>query len=259
MSSLFERFILQEAPGVDEPPNFVNPSRKKKEEQDRELDPNNPKIDNEQNTQEEPDTGNEPTPQIQVGGQGQEQSVEPEEDTGEDIPEEGEEEVDDGSGEEGDMGEEQPPVEPEDELQSDETEVFSDLKPRQMEIKNKELKDQYLALNNNIVDAIDKINKVSHTSYDDSMLDFIVRKLMQLRDLSRDSLLYSFDTRTYIENQVHLQKMITTFNIVANMITEIERVRTANRLETEKKAHGSYQKRKETDFPYTFTRPVDDQ
>ena len=259
MSSLFERFILQEAPGVDEPPNFVNPSRKKKEEQDRELDPNNPKTDNEQNTQEEPDTGNEPTPQIQVGGQGQEQSVEPEEDTGEDIPEEGEEEVDDGSGEEGDMGEEQPPVEPEDELQSDETEVFSDLKPRQMEIKNKELKDQYLALNNNIVDAIDKINKVSHTSYDDSMLDFIVRKLMQLRDLSRDSLLYSFDTRTYIENQVHLQKMITTFNIVANMITEIERVRTANRLETEKKAHGSYQKRKETDFPYTFTRAVDDQ
>lgn len=259
MSSLFERFILQEAPGVDEPPNFVNPSRKKKEEQDRELDPNNPKTDNEQNTQEEPDTGNEPTPQIQVGGQGQEQSVEPEEDTGEDIPEEGEEEVDDGSGEEGDMGEEQPPVEPEDELQSDETEVFSDLKPRQMEIKNKELKDQYLALNNNIVDAIDKINKVSHTSYDDSMLDFIVRKLMQLRDLSRDSLLYSFDTRTYIENQVHLQKMITTFNIVVNMITEIERVRTANRLETEKKAHGSYQKRKETDFPYTFTRAVDDQ
>ena len=259
MSSLFERFILQEAPGVDEPPNFVNPSRKKKEEQDRELDPNNPKTDNEQNTQEEPDTGNEPTPQIQVGGQGQEQSVEPEEDTGEDIPEEGEEEVDNGSGEEGDMGSEQPPVEPEDELQSDETEVFSDLKPRQMEIKNKELKDQYLALNNNIVDAIDKINKVSHTSYDDSMLDFIVRKLMQLRDLSRDSLLYSFDTRTYIENQVHLQKMITTFNIVANMITEIERVRTANRLETEKKAHGSYQKRKETDFPYTFTRAVDDQ
>lgn len=259
MSSLFERFILQEAPGVDEPPNFVNPSRKKKEEQDRELDPNNPKTDNEQNTQEEPDTGNEPTPQIQIGGQGQEQSVEPEEDTGEDIPEEGEEEIDDGSGEEGDMGADQPPVEPEDELQSDETEVFSDLKPRQMEIKNKELKDQYLALNNNIVDAIDKINKVSHTSYDDSMLDFIVRKLMQLRDLSRDSLLYSFDTRTYIENQVHLQKMITTFNIVANMITEIERVRTANRLETEKKAHGSYQKRKETDFPYTFTRAVDDQ
>lgn len=120
-----------------------------------------------------------------------------------------------------------PPQEPspEDELQQKEDEVLAELKPDQKDIKMMELKKQYMKLNSVITSSIEKLNKASRTTYDDNMIEFILRKLLELKELSKDSLLRTFSTRTYIENQVELQRMITAFNIITNMISEISQSR----------------------------------
>lgn len=114
---------------------------------------------------------------------------------------------------------------PEDELQQKEDEVLAELKPDQKDIKMMELKKQYMKLNSVITSSIEKLNKASRTTYDDNMIEFILRKLLELKELSKDSLLRTFSTRTYIENQVELQRMITAFNIITNMISEISQSR----------------------------------
>ena len=78
-----------------------------------------------------------------------------------------------------------------------------------------------MKLNYVVTSSIEKLNKASRTTYDDAMIEFILRKLLELKELSKDSLLRTFSTRTYIENQVELQRMITAFNIITNMISEI--------------------------------------
>lgn len=120
-----------------------------------------------------------------------------------------------------------PPQEPspEDELQQKEDEVLAELKPDQKDIKMMELKKQYMKLNSVVTSSIEKLNKASRTTYDDNMIEFILRKLLELKELSKDSLLRTFGTRTYIENQVELQRMITAFNIITNMISEISQSR----------------------------------
>ena len=120
-----------------------------------------------------------------------------------------------------------PPQEPspEDELQQKEDEVLAELKPDQKDIKMMELKKQYMKLNSVITSSIEKLNKASRTTYDDNMIEFILKKLLELKELSKDSLLRTFSTRTYIENQVELQRMITAFNIITNMISEISQSR----------------------------------
>lgn len=119
----------------------------------------------------------------------------------------------------------QGPPSPNNEIEQAEQQTFSDLKPEQMDIKIRELKGQYKILHDNILKSLEKINKVSHTTYDDQMLDFIVRKLISLKNITRDSLNDTFATRTYAENKFEFQRLVLIFNLIANMISEIYRAR----------------------------------
>lgn len=148
-------------------------------------------------------------------------------------PPDGVEQTDDGSMPEGDPNQQelQPPDDgmeqqpgmgqPGNELDQLETDVFSVLKPDQMAVKIEELKMQYKKLNDVITDSLERINKISRTTYDNSMIDFIVRKLLDLKDLSRDALLKTFKTRTYVENQIEFQKLLMAYNMIANLLSEI--------------------------------------
>ena len=168
-------------------------------------------------------------------------------------------EGEEGAADQGGAGEEMPPEEPptiQDQLKQDEQEIFKDLSPQQIQIKIKELKDKYSTLIIDINKTLTNLNKVSHTTFDDTTLDFVVKKLMELKDICKDSLLYTFDTRTYIENQVHLQKILVTYNIIGNMLTNVDKVRAKHRLEFEKKNKinnngGS------NDFPFIITKGID--
>ena len=203
-----------------------------------------------------------PPPQENDMGQepGGEEEAPPEEDQeGEAPPEEGQEEGEGGEegyedyedGEYGEEGEEES-------LDSYEKDVFRDLSPEQMIIKNKELKAQFKSLNNIIFDSLEKLNNISHTSYDNTILDFVVRKLVELKDISRDYTVDAFNTKSYIENQIQLQKMVATFNRIVNLLSNVRDNRQREfEKELEQNKKYSFGKGRSNDYPYIFSKDID--
>lgn len=203
-----------------------------------------------------------PPPQENDMGQepGGEEEAPPEEDQeGEEAPpeegeegeggEEGYEDYEDGEYDE--EGEEES-------LDSYEKDVFRDLSPEQMIIKNKELKAQFKSLNNIIFDSLEKLNNISHTSYDNTILDFVVRKLVELKDISRDYIVDAFNTKSYIENQVQLQKMVATFNRIVNLLSNVRDNRQREfEKELEQNKKYSFGKGRANDYPYIFSKDID--
>lgn len=108
-----------------------------------------------------------------------------------------------------------------DDEQQAEQEIFANLKPEQQEIMKRELKDRFVEVYRMVIDTMDHLNKITKTAYDKSMIDFIVRKLLEIKDISRDSLLYAYDTRTYIENKVVLQKLLSVYTEITQMVEQI--------------------------------------
>lgn len=203
-----------------------------------------------------------PPPQENDMGQepGGEEEVPPEEDQeGEEAPpEEGEEgeggEEDYEDYEDGEYDEEGE----EESLDSYEKDVFRDLSPEQMIIKNKELKAQFKSLNNIIFDSLEKLNNISHTSYDNTILDFVVRKLVELKDISRDYTVDAFNTKSYIENQIQLQKMVATFNRIVNLLSNVRDNRQREfEKELEQNKKYSFGKGRSNDYPYIFSKDID--
>lgn len=200
-----------------------------------------------------------PPPQENDMGQepGGEEEAPPEE--GEEAPpEEGEEGEGGEEGyedyEDGDYGEEGE----EESLDSYEKDVFRDLSPEQMIIKNKELKAQFKSLNNIIFDSLEKLNNISHTSYDNTILDFVVRKLVELKDISRDYTVDAFNTKSYIENQIQLQKMVATFNRIVNLLSNVRDNRQREfEKELEQNKKYSFGKGRANDYPYIFSKDID--
>jgi hypothetical protein len=141
------------------------------------------------------------------------------------------------------------------ELDQYEGEIFKDIKPEQMAIKIEELKQQYKKFNSVIVAAMEKLDDVSHTTYDDALLEFIARKLLELKELSRDYLLKTFNTRTYIQNQIELQRMIVAFNLVTNLISEIRQSRIKRKTAIEERNNKLFKIKDKTEkFPNQYPR-----
>ena len=260
----FDRLILNEAiPNPDKPPiiksNNQLPNQKNAQAptppdftKNQQPEP----LANDQEMPEPPQGAN--TPKNIPNAQGQEEI--PPEGGGEgeeqlDAPEAGGGE--EGENPEGNDGEEMPQTggtEPptEEENQDD---IFSDLKPEQMDIKTIELKNQFKNINSVVTASIDKINKISRNTYDDTLVEFIIRKLLQLRDYSRDYVIKTFKTKSYLENQVEFQRMMITFNLISNLFNNIKVTRLERREMIEKKNNHLFKIRKNNSKSYpVFSR-----
>jgi cobalamin biosynthesis protein CobT len=145
-----------------------------------------------------------------------------------------------------------------DELDQAEAEIFKDIKPAQMAIKIEELKYQFKKFNSVIVAAMEKLDDVSHTTYDDALLEFIARKLLELKELSRDYLLKTFNTRTYIQNQIELQRMIVAFNLVTNLISEIRQSRIKRKTAIEERNNKLFKIKDKSGKLPVFSRGFDE-
>ena len=140
---------------------------------------------------------------------------------------------------------EQPPQDP---LQQMEKEVFADLTPQQIEIKTKELKKNYQSLFEFLTVSIEKLNQSSRTSYDANLLDFLMRKLISLKELTNNAIVYTFDTRTYVSNKIELQRLILATNMIANLLNEVleARIKRIQQYENKKKSSLEFDKNIDT-------------
>lgn len=225
------KFPIQEP---DTPPDFTKP------ENNQEQDPNQ-----QDNSQDNTNTDNvDQNQNIQDNTITQDQSQE-----GEDQ-QQGDENQDQNMQDGQDPNQLESPLEqpPQDPLQQMEKEVFADLTPQQIEIKTKELKKNYQSLFEFLTVSIEKLNQSSRTSYDANLLDFLMRKLISLKELTNNAIVYTFDTRTYVSNKIELQRLILATNMVANLLNEVleARIKRIQQYENKKKSSLEFDKNIDT-------------
>ena len=108
-----------------------------------------------------------------------------------------------------------------DKIKQIEDDLFKDLTPEQLAIKNMELKQRYLELYTVINDIIIRVNKIPKRSYNIKVLEFTGLKLVELRDLVQTYLTYTFNTKTYIENTINYQQYLATMSTINSLLREI--------------------------------------
>ena len=152
-------------------------------------------------------------------------------DTGGDEGEDSDNFMDDGEGEEGEGSSEGDDGGDEGEEDSDdfgidkiEDELFSTLTPEQRDIKNTELKNQFIDLYSVIGITLDRINNVSKSNENVEALGFVTQKLLELREMIDYIITKSYATKTYIENNIIYQQCISTLNLISEFINNIPNV-----------------------------------
>lgn len=244
--SLFEQFILQEAIpkkakelGIapEAPPDLTRPNAQP-EDPNQQQDPNNPvQQDQGSPADVDPNAGmDNPAPEAQDPNMaGEDPAADPNaapEDPGSVAGGEGDPNMEgdpnaDPNAMQQDPNQLQGPdgVGGGDELQQADQELYAELKPEQRKIQGRELKERYQDLYKIVSESLDKLNKVNKTSFDANMLDVCMRNLVALKDLIYTSVTASFNTRTYVENKVELEKLTTMFNAITNMVSTIYEAR----------------------------------
>ena len=103
-----------------------------------------------------------------------------------------------------------------------EKEIFDQLSPEQMGIKVKELKRRYLLLYDNIGNISDRINDIPKQSDTSKTISFITHKLDDTAILVSDYVNYTFDTKTYVENEINYRKFFAIVSAINSMLAELD-------------------------------------
>ena len=146
----------------------------------------------------------------------------------EDSPEGGNE------GEEGTNDSEVADAGEDDEIDQLQKDVFADMTPAQIAIKDKEQKTQFITLFSDIASALERLNLVGRSSANMRTIEFVTRKFIELKDNVKDYLVYTYDNESYTKNTYNLNRFIA---IYASLIELIE-----NMVEEKKKLEGETSK-----------------
>lgn len=101
--------------------------------------------------------------------------------------------------------------------------IFDQLSPEQKTLKTKELKGLYDIVYNKCTDIINTISGAERTPEQAKVYDYIMNSLTDLQKYVKDYLFQIFDSKTYIENMVQLQKYLTVLDTVSNIFEEIKK------------------------------------
>ena len=175
-------------------------------------------------TADSPEGGDEENPEA-GNGEGAEDDAP---DYTEDSPEGGNE------GEEGTNDSEVSDTGEEDEIDQLQKDVFADMTPAQIAIKDKEQKTQFITLFSDIASALERLNLVGRSSANMRTIEFVTRKFIELKDNVKDYLVYTYDNESYTKNTYNLNRFIA---IYASLIELIE-----NMVEEKKKLEGETSK-----------------
>lgn len=126
---------------------------------------------------------------------------------------------------EGDTTEEEGEDDPNDisdtNLKKVESELFSNLTPEQIAIKNYELKQNYIDLYSTIISTLTRINDIPKSEENINVLKFVLDKLLDLKEMVDFNITKVYKTRTYIENNIIYQQCLSTLNAICDIISQI--------------------------------------
>lgn len=183
---------------------------------------------NEENADDTTDD-NSNTDEEDNAGEDDDMSLDPDEDP------EGGDESDAGSGEEGTddgMGDDSTEGSGEEEIDENdpnarlkelEKSIFDQLSKEQKTLKTKELKSLYDVVYNKCTDIINTISGADRSPEQAKVYDYVMNSLTDLQKYIKDYLMQIFDSKTYIENMVQLQKYLTVLDTVSNIFDEVKK------------------------------------
>ena len=96
--------------------------------------------------------------------------------------------------------------------------LFKDLTPQQMTIKNRELLSNYIELYETIDTTFDAINKIPKTFFNTRPLTFIADQLVDLKDMVNYIITDVYITRTYVENVTYYKQCLLTLTQLNEML-----------------------------------------
>lgn len=232
--------ILNEADDDEEDENKKNQNNEEEEEEDE---PDTPEggdenLPAEQNDDVETGETDEDEPDVPDTGEENPEGGETTDDGGDmgdeedepDVPEGGEPAGDDGMGDtEGDTGEEGGGEEGEttddggekSELQQAEEPLYQDLSDEQKNIRDKELKNNFVELNETLTTILERMNKVVKDTINIKIVDFVVNNLLKLKDMVCYYLTETFNTKSYQENMLFYQQCLVVMSSIQKLIPEI--------------------------------------
>ena len=99
--------------------------------------------------------------------------------------------------------------------------LFSDLSPQQLSIKNHELLQNYIELYETINTVFDGINKIPKTFDNARTLSFIADQLVSLKDMVNYIITTTYITRTYVENMAYYKQALVILEQINTMLKSL--------------------------------------
>jgi hypothetical protein len=99
--------------------------------------------------------------------------------------------------------------------------LFADLTPQQLAIKNNELLQNYITLYDTIGEIFDNINKIPKTYTNTRPLTFIADQLVELKDMVNYIITTTYITRTYVENMTYYKQSLVILTQLNTMLKEL--------------------------------------
>lgn len=106
-------------------------------------------------------------------------------------------------------------------IQDLEKDIYADLNEPQMDIRNRELKQNFVNLYNMIGDISERINDISKDTASIKPLEFVASKLNKLSDTVSDYLTTTFSTKSYMENEINYNLFLKTIEDINAILASI--------------------------------------
>lgn len=90
-----------------------------------------------------------------------------------------------------------------------------------MAIKQTELKSRFVDLYDAICSTIERLNKAPRKEDNVKILEYATKKLLELQELVNTNITKTFNTKTYIENEINLQHSYAIFSSIDKILKEI--------------------------------------
>lgn len=99
--------------------------------------------------------------------------------------------------------------------------IFSSLSDAQMAIKDKELRNRFFNMYDSIDNIIDRINDIPKKSDNIAPIEFVSKKLQEMSDILSDYVGSTYDTLSYIENEINYNKFFAILAGIGQTINNI--------------------------------------
>ena len=96
--------------------------------------------------------------------------------------------------------------------------LFSDLSPQQMSIKNAELLQNYINLFESLTATFENINKINKTYSNTRIVEFIADKVVELKDMVNYIITTTYVTKTYVENLTTYKQCLLIMQQINTML-----------------------------------------